>query len=720
MKGRNIVSFFLTILIICGAVYMAYNGIGETSNGSLKDINLGLDLEGGVSITYTTVEDNVEDQAIKDTIFKLQKRLDEKGYTESEVYQEGERRINVDIPGAKDANKVLEELGKPGKLEFKDEAGNIVISGADVKDASAFEDPSNLQSRYNVQLELNSEGAKKFADATAKNVGKVIEIFYNDESILRPTVSSAITNGIATISGMESIIAANDLASTIRIGALPLELEELRSNVVGAKMGQDAIQTSMKAGIIGICIVFFFMLVIYKVPGLAANIALVFYASLMIIIISLTNITLTLPGIAGIILSVGMAVDANVIIFARIREEIAMEKTLRASVKAGYKKALSAILDGNITTFIAAIVLFTMGTGTIKGFATTLGLGIIVSMFTALVVSRIVLTGFVALGLDNKKWYGIYHEGRLMPIVEKMKIWFLISIVVIGVGLVKIPINLSTIGSVLNNDIEFAGGTSTLVSLGEGQGYNTFEELEKDLSGIIKEATGGMNPQLQNVEGKDQIIIKTASLNTEQRTALDQALISKYNIDTDSIESQTISATISSEMKRAALLAILATTLCILVYVTLRFKDFKFGISAIIALVHDVLVVFTVYALLGIPVNNSFIAAMLTIVGYSINDTIIIFDRIRENQKHMKRGDYKGVINTSVSQTIVRSVYTSLTTFIMVLILYILGVDAIRDFALPLMVGILSGTYSSIFIASPLWYLFKKNEPINTQGAQVN
>lgn len=720
MKGKSILSLVLTILIICGGAYIAYNGIGEARRGGIRDINLGLDLEGGVSITYTTVDDNVEDQAIKDTIFKLQKRLDEKGYTESEVYQEGERRINVDIPGAKDANKVLEELGKPGKLEFKDEAGNIVISGADVKNASAFEDAGNLNSRYNVQLELNKEGATKFADATAKNIGKVIEIYYNNESILSPTVNSEITDGIATISGMESFSAANDLASTIRIGALPLELEELRSNVVGAKMGQDAIQSSVKAGILGICLIFLFMIIIYKVPGIAANIALVFYASLMVIIISLTNITLTLPGIAGIILSIGMAVDANVIIFARIREEIAMEKTLRASVKAGYKKALSAILDGNVTTFIAAVVLFAMGTGTIKGFATTLGLGIIISMFTSLVVSRIVLSGLVAFGLDNKKWYGVHHEGRLMSVVEKTKIWFLISIIIISIGLIKIPINLSTIGSVLNNDIEFAGGTSTLVSLGEGKGYSTFEELESDLSGIIKDATDGLNPQLQNVEGKDQIIIKTATLTTGQRNKLDEALMTKYNIGTDSIESQTISATISSEMKRAALLAILATTLCILIYVTFRFKDFKFGLSAIIALAHDVLIVFTVYAVLGIPVNNSFIAAMLTIVGYSINDTIIVFDRIRENQKHMKRGDYKGVINTSVTQTVARSIYTSLTTFVMVLILYILGVAAIRDFALPLMVGIISGTYSSIFIASPIWYLFKKNEPINTQGAQAN
>lgn len=717
MKGKNILSLVLTILLICGAVYLAKYGVGEKQVAGIKDINLGLDLEGGVSITYTTVKENPTTQEIGDTIFKLQKRLDEKGYTEAEVYKEGNSRINVDIPGASDANQVLTELGKPGKLEFKDESGKVIITGADVKTATPREDSGNLQSRYNVQLELTKEGTTKFAEGTAANVGKVIEIFYNDQSILRPTVNTAITDGVASISGMESIEAASNLASTIRIGALPLELQELRSNVVGAKMGQDAIRTSLLAGMIGLILLFIFMILYYRLPGLVADIALTCYSALMVIIISLTNITLTLPGIAGIILSIGMAVDANVIIFARIREELAMEKTLRASVKAGFSKALSAILDGNITTFIAAVVLFVMGTGTIKGFAITLGLGILVSMFTALVVTRVLLYGVIALGLNNKNLYGVAREVRILPVIEKTKIWFMVSAIIIAIGLVKVPINLNTIGSVLNNDIEFAGGTSTLVSLGAGKGYESFEALESDLAATIKEATGGLNPQLQNVKGKDQIIIKTATLTTDQRNKLDKALMAKYNIGTDSIESETISATVSSEMKRAALIAILIVIVCILAYIAFRFKDYRMGLSAVIALVHDVLVVFTVYAVLGIPVNNSFIAAMLTVVGYSINDTIIVFDRIRENQKHMKRGDYKGVINASVSQTMSRSINTSLTTFIMVLILYIVGVDAIKAFALPLMVGIISGTYSSIFIASPLWYLFKKKEDRSAKTA---
>ncbi|PKM51865.1 MAG: protein translocase subunit SecDF [Firmicutes bacterium HGW-Firmicutes-7] len=708
MKGKSILGLVLMILVISAAIYLAYTGVGVNHRAGARDINLGLDLEGGVSITYTTVKEEPTNQEITDTIYKLTQRLDEKGYTESEVYKEGGKRINVDIPGAKDANKVLAELGEPGRLAFKDESGNVVISGEDVKDASVFEDSSSLTSRFNVRLELNDAGAKKFAEATAANVGKVIEIFYNDESILRPTVNSAITDGVATISGMESIDAAGHLASRIRIGALPLELQELRSNVVGAKMGQDAISTSVQAGAIGIILIFLFMLIYYRVPGLAANIGLAFYAALTIIIISLTNITLTLPGIAGLILSVGMAVDANVIIFARIREELAMEKTLRASVNAGFKKAMSAILDGNITTFIVAVILYIMGTGTIKGFAVTLALGIIISMFTAFVVTRAILNIFVSIGINNKKLYGVAHEGRILPIIAKRKFWFIISIIVIAIGFVKMPINVSSQGSIFNKDIEFAGGTSTLVSVGKQ--YNSYEEIETDLLAIVVEATENATPQFQNVEGKEQVIIKTSTLSTEQRINLEEALIAKFNIDTTMIESESISATVSNEMKRDAIIAVLLSTIFILIYITLRFKDYKFGVSSIIALVHDILVMITVYVVFNIPINNAFIAAMLTIIGYSINDTIVIFDRIRENQKHMKRGDYQGVVDSSISQTLSRSINTSLTVFIVTLVLYILGVESMRQFTFPLLIGTICGTYSSIFIASPIWYMLKKKE----------
>lgn len=717
MKGKSVLGLLLSLIIIAGSIFIAYEGIGPEKKGGVDDINLGLDLAGGVSITYTTEKEDPTAQEISDTRYKLRKRIDEKGYTEGEVYLEGDNRINVDIPGVKDANKVLLELGKPGNLEFTDEAGNVVLSGEDIKDAIPEKDTSTLAGGYLVRLELNSSGAKKFEEATGNNVDKIIYIKYNGEVISAPTVNEKISGGSAVINGMRDLDEANNLATNIRIGALPLKLVELRSNVVGAKMGHDAINTSVKAGIIGILLIFAFMIVFYRMPGLAATLALAFYAALTIICISIFGITLTLPGIAGIILSVGMAVDANIIIFSRIQEELAMDKTLRSSIKAGFKKATSAILDGNITTLIAAVVLFMMGTGPIKGFAQTLGLGIIISMFTALVVTRIILNSFANIGIDNKALYGVAHKVKGIKVIELRKVWFLLSVVVIGIGLVMMPVNKGSKGSYLNYDIEFVGGTSTLVTVGEEQAYDSFEALRGDLNELVGETTGDKTPQFQNVEDKGQFIIKTQSLNTDQRIALQDALIEKYGITTEDIESESISSTVSKEMRSDAIKAVLLAAALILVYVTFRFKDFRFGVSAVIALVHDILVVLAVYSLLRVPINNSFIAAMLTIVGYSINDTIVLFDRVRENMKHMKRGDYIGVVDVSISQTLSRSINTSLTTFLMVLVLYIIGVASIREFALPLMVGIISGTYSSIFIASPLWYLFRKKEEAKIQKA---
>lgn len=707
MKGKNLLALIITIIIIATSVVVAFTGIGTDKYGSAQNIQLGLDLAGGVSITYTPTKEDPTPEEIQDTIYKLQLRLDEYGYTEGEVYLEGSDRINVDIPGVSDADKVLLEMGEPGQLAFVDEDGTTWLSGADVEDAQPSTTSNNGIKDYVVLLKFSDEGADKFYEATSANVGKRLYIYYNGEVILDPVVQQAIDGGNAEINHITDYDTATRLASNIRIGALPLELKELRSKVVGAKLGQDAIDTSVMAGFIGIMLIFLFMLIIYRIPGLTASLALAFYAGLTILGISLFGITLTLPGIAGIILSIGMAVDANVIIFSRIKEEIGNGKTLKSSVTSGFKKATSAILDGNATTLIAAVVLYFMGTGPIKGFAITLMLGIVISMFTALVITRTLLSNVVALGFKNKKLYGIDTGHKSLPVIEKKKLWFLISTVIIVIGIVMMPVHKLSNGSILNYDIEFVGGTATLVNLGDGNGYDSFEALSSDVKELVVEATGDATPQFQNVQDKDQFIIKTMSLSTEQRVTLQTALIDKYDISTDDIESESISATISSEMRRDAIIAVVVASLFILLYVTFRFHDGWFGLAAVIALVHDILVVLAVYSVGNVPVNNSFIAAMLTIVGYSINDTIVLFDRVRENMQLDRKYSYKELVNMSVSQTLSRSIYTSATTFIMVLVLYIIGVASIREFALPLMMGIISGTYSSIFIASPLWYVFR-------------
>ena len=706
MKGKNLVGLLVTLLLIVASIFTAIVGIGNDEVGSASGINLGLDLEGGVSITYTPTKADPSEAEINDTIYKLQLRLDEYGYTEGEVYLEGSNRINVDIPGVQNADEVLLEMGRPGKLAFVDEDGVEWVTGADIVDAQPGNDNSNGINDYIVGLEFNDEGAVKFEDATRNSINEIIYIVYNEQVLVAPRVEVIISNGKASITNMGSFEEATQLASNIRIGALPLELEELRSNVVGAKLGQDAIDTSIKAGIIGILLVFVFMIGFYKLPGLVSAIALAFYASLTIISLSIFGVTLTLPGIAGIILSVGMAVDANVIIFSRIKEEIGTGKTLKASVKSGFKKATSAILDGNATTMIAAIVLYFMGTGTIKGFAVTLMIGIVISMITAMVITRILLISAVAL-VKNKTLYGIDKGHEPRQIVEKKHVWFAISAVIIAIGFVMMPVHKLTNDSMLNYDIEFIGGTSTLVSVGEGNGYDTPEALQSAVKELVVEATGDATPQFQNVRGKDQFIIKTSTLDTEQRVALQVALSDQYGITSADVQSESISPTVSNEMRRDAIVAVIVAAACILIYVTFRFHDFWFGLAAVIALVHDIFIVFAVYSLGNVPINNSFIAAMLTIVGYSINDTIVVFDRIRENMGLDRKYSNAQLVNMSISQTISRSINTSLTTFIMVFVLYILGVASIREFALPLMVGILSGTYSSIFIASPLWFVFR-------------
>lgn len=710
MKGKHIIALIITVAVITVSIFAAAVGFGSDKVGSAAGIPLGLDLEGGVSITYTPNTEDPTDEEIADTIYKLQLRLDDYGYTEGEIYLEGNNRINVDIPGVQDAEQVLLEMGKPGQLAFVDEDGKTWLTGADVADAKPAEDTSGLVKDYIILLEFNDEGTEAFAQATRENIGRKIFIYYNDVMILDPIVQGEIPDGSARITSMGSFENASRLASNIRIGALPLELTELRSNVVGAKMGQDAIDTSLRAGLIGILIVFLFMTVYYRLPGFLSAVALAFYASLTIVALSVFGITLTLPGIAGIILSIGMAVDANVIIFSRIKEEIGTGKTLKASVKSGFKKATSAILDGNATTFIAALVLFFMGTGTIKGFAVTLMLGIVVSMFTALVITRVLLSNIVGIGIKNKKLYGIDKGHQPVKVVEKKKVWFGISVVIILIGIVMMPVHKMTGSDYLNYDIEFIGGTSTLVNLGEGNGFDSPEALQSSAKDLVVEATGDLTPQFQNVTGRDQFIIKTYDLTTDKRAALSSALVEEYSITTEDIESESISPTISEEMRRDAIIAVIVAAVCILIYVTFRFHDFWFGLAAVIALVHDILIVFAVYSIGSVPINNSFIAAMLTIVGYSINDTIVVFDRIRENMDLDRKYSYRELIDMSVSQTFSRSINTSLTTFIMVLVLYILGVASIREFALPLMVGILSGTYSSIFIASPLWFIFKQKQ----------
>lgn len=705
-KKQGILVLILTVIVVGFLAFTTAVGFGPAGIGAAKNIKTGLDLAGGVSITYQVKGDAPSQEDMDDTIYKLQKRVE--GYSEeAQVYQEGDDRINVEIPGAKDANKILEELGKPGSLEFQDESGETVLDGSDIADAkgAVTEDQVTGQKQYIVSLKLTKEGTKKFAEATEANLGKQIAIVYDGETISAPTVQTVISDGQAQITGQESIEEANELASVIRIGSLKLELTELRSKVVGAQLGEDAIKTSLLAGGIGLALVAIFMMIVYALPGVVAAISLAIYTGLELVMLNAFDLTLTLPGIAGIILSIGMAVDANVIIYARIREEISAGKSVRSAIKIGFQKAMSAIVDGNITTLISAAVLGGLGSGSVKGFAMTLALGIVLSMFTSLVISRLLVNALYAVGFKAEKFYGRQKERKAIDFVGRRKIFFTISIILILLAPVGMGIFAAKDGKALNYSLDFMGGTSTNVTFNEDL---TLAEIDKEVKPIFKEVTGDADIQASKVAGGNEVVFKTRSLSLDEREKLNQKLVEKFDVDANEITAENISSTVSAEMRRDAFVAVVIATIGMLLYIWFRFKDIRFASSAVLALVHDVLVVLAFYALARISVGNTFIACMLTIVGYSINATIVIFDRIRENMRNMgKKADLAEVVNVSITQTLTRSIYTSFTTFITIFVLFVLGVPSIREFALPIMVGIICGAYSSVCVTGPLWYTLK-------------
>lgn len=745
-KGKAAAALIVILAIIVALGYYAGIIIRDTVKDGDEGLKLGLDMAGGVSITYEVEGDTPTSTEMSDTIYKLQQRIEsdlgsEASTTEASVYQVGDNRITVEIPGVTDANAILDELGTPGNLYFiahKDadgnenysydqssgeykladgvtidslkENGSIVLDGSNIKSAEATyeQDSTTKNKKPVVQLSLDDEGTQAFATATetaANDSNDTIGIYYDGSFVSVPSVSNAITDGECVIEGMSDIEEAQNLASYIRIGGLDLTLKELSSEVVGATLGNSALTTSLFAAGIGILCVIVFMCIAYLFPGVCASIALILYTEFIISILHVFDITLTLPGIAGIILSIGMAVDANVIIFSRIKEEIAAGKTVRAAIDTGFHKALSAILDGNITTLIVAVVLGIIGTGTVKGFAYTLGIGTLLSMFTALVITKLIMNSFYTLGAQNAKIYGHLWNVKVIPIIQKKAIFFTISLVVIGAGIIGLIAFKATTGKALNYSLEFSGGTSTTINFDKDY---TLDELDKNLAPLIEDVTGDADVQFQKVNDGNAVVVKTRTLDLDEREQLNSSLEDKYGIKESDITSENISSTISGEMRRSSMIAVIVAVILILFYIWIRFSDIRFATSAIIALLHDVLVTLAVYAVFRISVGSAFIACILTIIGYSINDTIVIFDRIRENLHSLRKTDpesLRDMANTSIAQCLTRSLSTSFTTALTVLMLLIFGVSSIREFALPLLIGVVCGTYSSMFIATPLWWI---------------
>ena len=737
-KSRGILSLILIAAVMVFLGVTSIHGLNSKGMGAARNINLGLDLEGGVSITYEAVGDTPSDEDMKDTVYKLQRRVEEYS-TEAQAYQVGDNRVGIEIPGVQDANEILEELGQPGSLYFirhldsdgnenytlnadgtgyvltksieeLQEDGSIVLTGTEVESATAgaLSDNTTSATEYGVDLTLTDEGTKAFAEATEEaynNNHDSIAIYYDGDLISVPSVNNVIENGRAQISGNMSYEEADSIASTIRIGGLNVELKEISSEVVGAQLGQEAVSTSLLAGAIGLVIVCLFMCFVYLLPGFASSLALLIYTGLILVLLNAFDITLTLPGIAGIILGIGMAVDANVIIFARVKEELTAGASVHSALKAGFHKAMSAIIDGNVTTLIAAAVLWFRGSGTVRGFAQTLALGIVVSMFTALVITRLIINSFYAIGIRNEKLYAKKLKKRKpIDFLGKRRVFFIISIIMCLSGFVGMGINHARGIGAMNYSLDFVGGTSTTVTF--DQQY-TLDEIDSEMIPDLEEITGDPNIQVQTVQDTTQVVFKTQTQDLSEREAFAKYMSDNYGVAEKDIEVRNISGTVSSEMRTDAIVAVIIATICMLIYIWFRFKDIRFATSAVIALVHDVLVVLASYVIARVSVGNTFIACMLTIVGYSINATIVIFDRIREELKLNKKEDLKELVNRCITQTLTRSIYTNLTTFIMVVVLYVLGVSSIKEFAAPLMVGIACGAYTSVCITGALWYVMK-------------
>ena len=706
---KKLLAGIVLVAVVLGWYFTCF-GVGSVS--SVKDaMKYGLDINGGVYVVMEAQTDLTGEELavlMDQTRAVLNNRVNQLGVAESSVTIEGDKRIRVEIPGVEDAEDAIAAIGRTALLQFVLADGTVIVDGSHVKDAGIATDGAS----YKIYLEFNSEGADLFADGTRQALSGTTEVLIDgmlsneiaivldSEIISHPGVKEVIPDGSCEISGGYSYEEASTTAALIRGGALPVELVEIQSSVQSATIGADALDKSIIAGGIGLALVFIVMLVFYGMLGLIADIALLMYIVIYLWSMVGMGVVLTLPGIAALILSIGMAVDANVIIFARIKEEICAGKTVRVAVNSGFKNALTTVLDAQITTLIAAVVLFEVGTTAVKGFALTLIIGIVFSIFTAVVITQL----FVSLLAESKKfsakkYFGVNEDNtpkQLMnntfTFIRHRKIYYMVSAAIIIVGIV-----FAAVGG-LNYGIDFTGGTMIQIDMGEYVAANDIEHVLKSFD---------LDPTIVHAgDNNSEIVIKTIkSLDNEKRAEVIDALSAVYHITEDDVlASEQFGPSVGNELKQNAVVAVVIASIGMLIYIIFRFKSWKFGAASILGVVHDVLMVIAFYAIFGFTVNNPFIAAILTLVGYSINDTIVIFDRIRENKKLYPKENTEDVIDKSLNQTLNRTIMTSLTTLIVMIPLCIMVSESIREFIIPLMVGVIVGCLSSIFVCSPLYY----------------
>ena len=733
LRTKKILSLLVIVILVLGWIVSIF-GAGPVKKIS-EQLKYGLDINGGVYVLLEAETDATGTELsrlMEQTKAVLENRVNAMGISEATVSVEGSNRVRVEMPGVDNAEEAIDQIGRTAQLRFLLADGTEVMNGDAVSDAGFDTDGTN--GGYKITMDFTSEGSDLFSEATAKTASgditstikdangtavsnQAIVIMLDDEIISAPVADKQITSRSCEITrpGGFTQEEASQISSLIRGGALPASLVEVNSSVESATIGADALTKSVEAGIIGLCIVFVLMILAYGILGFVADVALALYVLLDLWILGGLGAVLTLPGIAGIILSIGMAVDSNVIIFTRIREEVAKGKSVLTAVDSGFHSALTTVIDSQTTTLIAAFVLYLIGTTSVRGFALTLMLGTVLSIFTAVVITQL----FVSVIAENKtfgqpKYFGMKSDGtprmfikHQFNFIKNRKKFYAISLVVflIGIGCAGFK--------GLQFGIDFTGGTTIQLDMGE---QVDIDEVKDTI------ASYELDPTIVYAgEENDQIVIRTIKdLKSDERNEVVDTLREKYDLADDAVlASEEFGPTVGKELQNNAVKAVLIASLCMLIYIRFRFKTWKFGVAAISGLIHDVLITLAIYAIFGFTINNPFIAGILTVVGYSINDTIVVFDRIRENEIYYKRKEMDKRINDSVNQTLSRSLMTSLTTLIVMVPLFFMVSDEIRQFLIPLIIGVSVGTYSSICLCSPFLYELTHREGMSKYSRRL-
>ncbi|MGG2064265.1 MULTISPECIES: protein translocase subunit SecDF [unclassified Bacillus (in: firmicutes)] len=751
-RSSRIVAFFLVVLLIGGI-------IGATTKNITKGINLGLDLRGGFEILYEVKPAKKGDKVTKDTLVStvgaLEKRVNVLGVSEPNIQIEGNDRIRVQLAGVKDQQQARDVLSTQAKLTFRDVNDNILMDGSDLATDGAKQ-TFDEQGRPSVSLKLKS--ADKFRAVTQKvssmpQPTNLMVIWLDFEEgkdsykaeaakpkpkyLSAATVSQVFNQAeVSIVGGNFTVESAKQLSELLNAGALPVDLKEIYSTSVGAKFGEQALQKTIFASAIGIALIFLFMLVFYRLPGLVAVIMLGLYIYITLLVFNWMHAVLTLPGIAALVLGVGIAVDANVITYERLKEELRIGKSMLSAYRAGNQRSLSTILDANVTTLAAAVVLFAYGNSSVKGFATSLIVSIFVGFITNVYGTRFLLGLLVKSRYFDKKYSyfgvkpkeiiplskGVEHAPTKFDRVNFVNIghkFFWFSVVVMILGAIILPI------FKLNLGIDFASGTRMDIKTNQAITVSQVQQELHDLKVDVKKEdivpTGNDN--------KGFAVRTIGVLSKDDIAKVKTFYHDKYGAEPNV---STVSPTIGKEIARNALIAVLIASLVIILYVSIRFR-FTYALSAVLALLHDAFFIIIVFSLLHLEVDLTFIAAVLTIIGYSINDSIVTFDRNRELYKQKQKirtvSDLEEIVNSSIRQTIGRSINTVMTVLLPVITLLIFGSESLRNFSIALFVGLIVGTYSSVFVASQIWLMLEsrrlkkgkgqKKVEVNTSEPQV-